>query len=164
MFRIENVSGSSPRKISSRISVICAATVLVLVTFPAQAIPILFTPIVTYTTTILPTYSTMTCPPRVTRVQATTTTSVFGVLSSTFYRTVGARVQMTSPTGFVTVRPSNTTYNTLPVATVGSSIDANAIDSFPPPAGTYRARGTHLLIDFNGTSIVQSPPQKTFTY
>lgn len=159
MFRVENVSGSSRRTISSRISVIYAATVLVFVTFPAQAQQF-FQPIVNYSTTFLPTYSQLTCPPRLTRLTVTTTTSVYGVFSTTFYRTIGARVKLTSPTGFVTERPSSTSYNTLPVATISSSISASITDS-SPVTGIYRAIGTHLLINYSGDSIVRSFP-KTF--
>jgi len=163
MFRVEKASGSSPRTISSRISVVYAVFVLVLVTFPASAQQI-YVPVVNRSTTFLPTYSQLTCPPRLTRLQATTTTSVFGILSPTFYRTIGARVKLTSPTGFVTERPSSTTYNTQPVTTINNTISASAVDSFPPATGVYRARGTHLLIDFNGSSIVTNPPEKTFPY
>lgn len=151
---LANVSGSSPRTISRSIALICAATVLVLATFPAQAQ--LFTPSVVYTTTFLPTYS-QTCPPRLTRLSVTSITGVNGVLSTVFYRTVGVRVRLTSPSGFVTDVPSNGSYNLLSVTTVSNTITVSATDNFPVK-GTYRATGAHLLIPKSGNSVVRQTP------
>lgn len=144
----------------ARILTAAAAAVLVLVAAPAQAGVGPIFPSLTFTTVFAPTYSP-TCPPQLTRLSVTSLSIVSGPLSTTFFRTVGVNVRMTSPAGFVTIVPSNQQYNLVPVVTTSNTSTVGAAENFPV-RGVYQATGGHLFIRASGDSIVHTTP-RSFT-
>lgn len=132
-----------------------SVAILCTVALPAQAGVGPMVPIVWVGTTVVPSYNTNTCPPELLQVTATFVTAINGILSTTFYSSVGVRGQLTSPSGLQQTVPSDRPYNVFPVAGQSSTAVVTATDT-SRARGRYQGVGAHVTVRTNGESRVLS--------